>query len=80
MMLAIEVDMWCWSEGEWTDLNSKVEVKLNRGRRSLKSRYKPDPKVYLRNTHQHKARDKVLSALESILIWPTVHKNVEWIN
>lgn len=52
-MLAVEVDIWSQNEGEWTDLNSQVEVKLIRGRKSLNHRYKPDSRVYLDVIGQH---------------------------
>lgn len=59
---------------------SKEDNRIKRG-------YEPDPKVYLDSIGQprgipneFKARDEVKAGFESIFVWITPNKNVEWIN
>lgn len=67
------------------DLNEVKQPQLTRHR--AKRAYEADPNVYLDAVGQprgipekYKARNEIKSGLESIFVWITPNKNLEWIN
>lgn len=79
---AVGIIDWDPNEEDSREIDQSTAI-----RQRVKRAYIPDPNVKIDEIgqprgipHEFKARDEVLSGIESIFVWITPNKNVEWIN